>query len=185
MRDFSPKDTGAEYESSLSEDDDGLEVQPKAFIPLSCWEPLVGEITEVGVSHYQHQFYNDLVKAGSGKGLCQLKKHGDALGKNSGKGKGYCKNAQGTMLIAPHNDSNRIARFTRASAIRKSSHHLEMALACMVKSFSWSNRVPQAYTFAEGTSGQCDATTHRQGHPRRGQKVADKNKCVEEVGPRE
>ena len=28
MRDFSPTDTGAEHESSSSEDEDGLEVQP-------------------------------------------------------------------------------------------------------------------------------------------------------------
>ena len=142
----------------------GSQGKPKVFIALSCWEPLIGEIMGVDYSHYENQAYNDLVKAGSSKGQCQLKKHGHALGMNIGKGKEHCKDAQESMLIAPSNDGNTIARVTRASARRKSSHHLEMALACILKSPSPSRklleqeRVPQAYTFAEGTNGQCSAT---------------------------
>ena len=145
----------------------GSQGKLKAFIALSCQEPLMGKIMGVGCSLYQYQIDNGLVKAGSGKGLCQLKKYGHALGKNIREGKKHCKDAQESMLIAPSNDGNRIARVEQASARRKSSHHLEMALACMLKSLSPSrtlleqNRVPQAYTFAEGTSGQCGGATYR------------------------
>ena len=145
----------------------GSQGQSKAFVALSCQEHLVGEIIGVNDFHFQHLVYNDPVKAGSDQGLCQLNKNEHALGKNIGKGKGYCKDAQGTTLMATHNDGNRIARFTRASARRNSSPHLEMALACMLKSPSSSrklleqDRVPQAYIFAQGTSGQCGATIYR------------------------
>ena len=133
----------------------GSQGKPKAFIALSCQEPLIGEVMGVDDSHDQNQIHNGLVKAGSGKVQCQLKK----LGKNFGRGKERCKDARRTMLLAPHNDGNRMARVARASARRKSSHHLEMALACMLKSPSPSrellgrDRVPQAYTFADAFCG--------------------------------
>ena len=145
----------------------GSQGKPKAFIAVSCQEPLMGKIMGVDYSLYQHQIDNGLIKAGSGKDLCQLKKYGHALGKNIGKGKGQCKDAQRRMLIASSNDGNRTARVEQASARRKSSFRLEMALTCMLKSLSPSrtlleqNKVPQAYTFAGGTSGQCGATTYR------------------------
>ena len=119
----------------------GTQGKPKAFIALSCWEPLIGEIMGFHDSHSEHQAYNDLVKAGSGKGQCQLKKHGHALGKNIGKGDEQCEDARGSILIAPSNDGNTIARVTRASARGESSHHLEMALACMLKSASPSRKL--------------------------------------------
>ena len=114
----------------------GAQGKPKAFIALSFQEPLVGEIMAADVSHYQHQFYRYLVKTSSAKG--RFKEYGHTLGKNIGKGKRYCKDAQGSRLITHRNDGNRIARFARASARRKSSHHLESA--CIIKSPSPSRK---------------------------------------------
>ena len=143
----------------------GAQRKPKAFLALACQEPLVGDIIGIDDSHYQHQIYNDLFKAGSGKGLRQLKKYGHVRRKNIGKGKDYCKDAQGSRLITRRNDGKRIGRFARASARRTSSHHLELAYIDKSPSPSRKlleqDRVPQAYTIAEGASGQCSATTYR------------------------
>lgn len=175
MRDFSPMDTGTEYESSSSEDEDGLEVHPTSSADDDLgYQPSdlhssSEEDESICVRRRSRKTKKHVETHGGlvmlkrhhlgSKGLCQLGKHGHALGKNFGKGKERCKDAQGTMLIAQHNDSNRIARVTRASARRKSSHHLEMALACMLKFPSPSrkllkrDREPETYTFADAFCG--------------------------------
>ena len=175
MRDFSPMDTGTENESSSDEDEDGLEVQPTSsadddpgYQPSDSHSsseedesncvPRRSRKTKKNLGIHRGPVMSKRHHLGS-RGLCQLKKHEHALGKNIGKGKERCKGAQRCILIASHNDGNRIARVARASARRKSSHHLEMALACMLKSPSPSrkllerDRVPQTYTFADASCG--------------------------------
>ena len=175
MRDFSPMDTGREYESSSSEDEDGLEVQRTSsddddpgYQPSGLHSSSEEDDSNCVRRRSRKTKKHVGIHGGpvmlkrhhlGSKGLCQLKKHGYALGENFGRGKERCKDARRTMLIALNNDGNRIARVTRASVRRRSSCHLEMALACMLKSPAPSrkllerDRVPQTYTFADAFCG--------------------------------
>lgn len=137
----------------------GSQGQPKAFIALSSQEPLVGEIMAVDFPYSQHQLDEALPKASSNDSLFQPKMHGYAPGKNVRKGKGRCKDARGSQVLAPDTRGNRIAKATRCSGRRKSSHDLETSLARMFKTsaasrtLSEQDMIPQIYTFADAFCG--------------------------------